>query len=105
MTVKDQFWAIVEVMGHRKFAGLVSEQTISGHGFVRVDIPSSDDEQAFTKMFSPGAIYAITPVTEETARTMSSAFREEPVSEWDVRPIIRQIETKGVENDDEPSCF
>jgi len=32
-------WAIVEVMGHRQFAGYVSEQAIGGASFVRVDVP------------------------------------------------------------------
>jgi len=36
MVEKSTFesWAIVEVMGHRQFAGLVTEQTIGGASFV-----------------------------------------------------------------------
>jgi len=61
-------WAIVEVMGHRQFAGFVSEQAIGGSSFVRVDVPAvdADGEQlpAFTKLLGAGSIYAISPCTE-----------------------------------------
>lgn len=61
-------WAIVEIMGHQTFAGRVTEQTIGGASFVRVDVPASDGKPAFTKIFGAGSIYCITPVTEEIAK-------------------------------------
>ena len=33
------FWAIVEIFGHQRIAGFLSEQTIGGQSFVRVDVP------------------------------------------------------------------
>lgn len=33
-------WAILELMGHRKLAGYLSEQTIGGSAFVRIDVPN-----------------------------------------------------------------
>lgn len=70
-------WAIVEVMGHRRFAGFVTEQTIGGASFVRVDVPKTSDElPAFTKLLGAGSIYAITPCTEETARAFASHIGE-----------------------------
>ena len=59
-------WAIVEVMGHRRFAGLVTEQAIGGASFVRIDIPEARDLPAFTKLFGGSSIYCITPCTEAT---------------------------------------
>lgn len=73
-------WAIVEVMGHRQFAGFVSEQPIGGASFVRVDVPAvdADGEQlpAFTKLLGAGSIYAISPCTEETARAFAARSRQ-----------------------------
>lgn len=65
-------WAIVEVMGHRQFAGFVTEQALGGASFVRVDVPEANDLPAFTKLLGAGSIYAITPCTEETARAFAS---------------------------------
>jgi len=72
-------WAIVEIMGHQRYTGLVSEQTVFGTVMCRVDVPEVaawtdryNDEHpaqaAYSKLFGGSSIYAITPVTEEVAR-------------------------------------
>jgi len=65
-------WAIVEVLGHKKFAGYVSEQVVGGATLVRVDVPETDQCGVFTKPYTKlvgvGSIYCITPTTEEIAR-------------------------------------
>jgi len=61
-------WAIVELFGHSMIAGMASEQSIAGSNMLRVDVPEVDGSPAFTKFFGSGAIYAITPTTEENAR-------------------------------------
>ncbi len=69
-TPADSFrgWAIVEVMGHKKYAGLVGEQLIAGAALVRVDIPDTAHRLGYTKLIGVGSIYAITPVEEALAR-------------------------------------
>ena len=32
-------WAILELMGHRRLGGLVTEQEIAGAAFLRIDVP------------------------------------------------------------------
>ncbi|TXH46021.1 MAG: acetyltransferase [Desulfurellales bacterium] len=84
MTTSTDFWAIVEVMGHKKFAGRVTEQVIGGASFVRVDVPASGDELAYSKLFGAGSIYCITPVDEQVARAVAPKCGESPVSVWNL---------------------
>lgn len=95
-------WAVLEIMGHNKFAGLVSEQTIAGHGFIRIDVPEVEIEKgaklpAFSKIFGAGSIYAISPCTEETAREFVKHYRARAFSEYSIpRLTVNQCD------DDEP---
>ena len=78
---KFDSWAVVEVFGHSRFAGRVTEQAIGGCAFVRIDVPELladghyEARPGFTKLFTQGAIFSITPCTEETARRAASQFR------------------------------
>jgi hypothetical protein len=60
--------AIVELFGHQRIAGRVSEQQLAGGTFLRVDVPETERAEAYTRYYGAGAIYALTPVTEEIAR-------------------------------------
>lgn len=75
-------WAIVELFGHTQIAGLVSEATLGGAAFVRVDVPEVDGQPPFTKFYGPGAIYSITPVSEEIARSATERMRPRPVATY-----------------------
>ena len=83
-------WALVELFGHQKIVGYVSEATMAGGAFLRVDVPAFDKDKPFTRFFSPGAIYSINPVTEEIARGLLSRHRHEPVSRFE----LPQLEDK-----------
>ncbi len=61
-------WAVLEVMGHRRLVGLVSECTIAGAGFLRIDIPGPDGGTLATQFYPPSAVFCLTPTTEEIAR-------------------------------------
>lgn len=88
---KIEQWAIVEIFGHTRIAGLVSEQTIGGCAFVRVDVPALGEEQAFTKLFGQGAIYAITFVDEAAAKLAARAIRARPITTWELRGEIAKL--------------
>lgn len=65
---KFESWAVVEIFGHQRIAGKVTEATIGGCAFLRVDVPKTEKRQAYTKYFGNGAIYAMTPCDEEVGR-------------------------------------
>ena len=89
--LKSDFWAIVEVMGHRRFAGLVGEKVIGGQSFVRIDIPEcGPDKPAFTKLFGGASIYCISPVSEQLARIAAARSYVPPVSEYDLSTEWRE---------------
>jgi len=83
-TDKFDQWAIVELMGHQRIAGRVSEETIGGTSFLRVDVPKLEDLPAFTKFYGSSAIYAMTPVSEEVARATAMQIRERPVNVYEL---------------------
>lgn len=78
-------WAILELMGHRKLAGYVSEQNVAGAGFLRIDVPGpADDAYVATQFYAPGALYCLTPTTEDVARRFAAGCRPEPVTRWEL---------------------
>lgn len=84
MTTENEFegWAILELMGHRRLAGWVSEVEWAGGKFLRIDVPQGDSTA--TQLYSPSAVYALTPTTEETARRVAQASTVAPVSRWEL---------------------
>ena len=80
-------WAILELMGHRRLAGKITEATIAGATFVRLDVPETGEELAVTQFYSPQAVYCITPATEEYARRMSNLINAAPVSRFKDRQL------------------
>jgi len=73
-------WAIIEIMGHDRYAGKVTEQAIGGCAFVRVDVPASGETAGFTKLFGQGSIFSITPCTEDVARAAVKRFESRPIA-------------------------
>lgn len=78
-------FCIVELMGHARIAGKVSEQVIAGTAMLRVDVPKTGRKEAFTKYYSPSAVYSITPTDEATAQRAAEAFDEAPIQPWILR--------------------
>jgi hypothetical protein len=94
MTEKIQFWAILELFGHNQMAGMLSEDSIGGCAFIRVDMPPEDGKVGVTKWFSNGAIYSITPASEEVVRAFLRRFKPSPVTVY--MPEIRRLEMSPI---------
>lgn len=96
-------WAILELMGHRRLAGLVREQTIGSASFIRIDVfPGEVDEAVATQFYNPAAIYCMTPTTEVMARKTALRDQPHPVSRWELPPPEERppVEDMEFEEDD-----
>ena len=92
-----QGWFILELMGHCRLAGWVTEQTIAGAGFLRIDVPGPESKPRATQFYPPASVYAMTPTTEEIARRTAEASRIEPVTRWELRPALSAAVSAGGE--------
>lgn len=83
-------WALVELFGHQKIVGKVTEASLAGGAFLRVDVPAFAGAPAFTRFFGPSAIYSINPLTEEIARGLCEKYRNEPVSRFELPQLAEK---------------
>jgi hypothetical protein len=80
---KQECWAIVELMGHVKMAGRISEEERFGAKMGRIDIPKADGSFV-TQWFGGSTVYRITPTTEEAARKVATLGVPAPVHLWEL---------------------
>lgn len=108
---KFEGWAVVEVMGHQRYAGYVTTEAYGQAVLFRIDVPEIPERehelksgryspdgkylrpgtkvtegsvQAYTKLIGSGSIYAITPCTQEAAIRAVEAMTERPLLKVDV---------------------
>lgn len=83
----QNFWGIVELFGHTTLAGQISKCEIGD--FVQINIPDVGIIPSWTKMVNPKAIYAITPCTQEVAKSKAEELKAMPINQWDTETLIR----------------
>lgn len=78
-------WAVLELMGHRRLGGRVSQATWPA-GFARIDVYTSKcgDTPVATQIYGPSAIYCLTPTTEAVARKVGDLSQPAPVARWEL---------------------
>lgn len=86
-----KYWCIVELFGHSKIAGHCTEENIAGTNMLRVDVPETKTQPAFTKYYGSAAIYAINPVDETTARIAAQNIQMAPVQTWNGETFIEKF--------------
>jgi len=84
---------VLELFGHQRIAGHVSEHNFAGSSFVRVDVPAVGTTPAFTKMFHPNAVYAFNPVDEETMLFVAGQCSVRPLTVFDLSEMRRKMQT------------
>lgn len=71
-------WACVEIFGHRRHYGRISEVEQFGTKMLRVDVPTAETGVFDTFTYGGAAIFGITPITEESARAWAERDRPRP---------------------------
>lgn len=97
-------YCIVELFGHMVVAGLVTEQTIGGQSFVRVDVPETGKNTAFTKFYGAGAIYAMTPVDKATCMAAVDGLRAKPIQEYTLNLPTLPERSQDDDDDSDDDC-
>ncbi|EDY16718.1 hypothetical protein CfE428DRAFT_5831 [Chthoniobacter flavus Ellin428] len=87
-------WALVELMGHQRIVGYVTEQTIAGAAMLRVDVPDKNGETQFTRFYGGGAIYAINPIGRDVAIRLAGGIDATPIKAY-------QLPGRFIEDDEE----
>lgn len=77
-------WCLVEIMGHKKFAALVTEVEHFGKAWLRLDVYRGQEASPDrTMLYNPDSIYAIHPTTEELCRRYSSRPMPGPIERYE----------------------
>ena len=79
-------WCVLDLFGHQRTAGHVTEATIGGCSFIRIDVPEKDGGYR-TEYYGNGAVYSMRPVTEEIAKAIALRAAA-PVSAWDLQRLL-----------------
>lgn len=93
---KLEIWAYVEIMGHNQIAGYLTEQTVAGSGFLRIDVPEIDGIPGHTKLLSPSSVYAINPIGEVEAKAIARKLRARPIQPYMMAPAKQPQESFGL---------
>jgi len=106
---KFEAWGLLELFGHQRIAGKLSEETIGGCHFIRIDVPELPElpravetpfgrplVPGYTRYFTQGAIYSMTPTSEAVARKMAASLRAVPVQAYD----LPRLSHRGGDDDD-----
>jgi hypothetical protein len=92
-------WAILELMGHRRLAGKVTESAILGGALLRIDIPGENGKIESTQFYGPHAIYCLTPTTEDIAKAVAAQSHPEPVTRWEFPQLAQSNRGSDPEDD------
>lgn len=91
-TRKYAGWTVLEIMGHVRIAGHVTEETIAGVALLRIDVPAVEGHAAFTRFYHPNSLYSMCPTDEATARAVAESNRHPPIQSWEMpRPKAKPV--------------
>lgn len=104
-------WAVLELLGHRVRYGQVSEVSLFGEPFCRIDIPT---DPPTTEFYSGKSIYGLRAASEDSIRAHHAPRKQLPAGDDDATPFddepdIDEFDADSggqhdEDEDNEPSC-
>lgn len=79
----NEFWGVLQLMGHVRIAGKISEEERFGAKIGRIDIPREDGTFS-TEYFGAGSIYRVQATTEEIARKIAAQSYDKPIHSYEM---------------------
>lgn len=101
MADTNGLWAVVEIMGHRTRAGMISDATLGGATMLRIEHPTLADhtgEEPLTELYAPSAIFAVRLCSRDEALSIATWCWKRP--SFDSRPALPSA-LDGVEDVDD----
>lgn len=93
-------WGLVEIMGHNRLAGRITNQAVGGCNFVRVDVPEIDGVPGYTKLLGQSSIFGITITTEDVARRLAKNMRQPAISPYELcEPEQARLAHRDIDDD------
>ncbi len=80
-------WAVIELMGHVRYGGLVSKDNQFGTAMLRVDVPQKDGSFV-SQLINPASLYRITLCSEEIGRVAASQGDAKPMHQWELQHLL-----------------
>jgi hypothetical protein len=77
-------WCVIELFGHTRVGGRVSDVQLFGARFLRSDVPATPGQPEHTSFYGAGSVYGVHPVTEELARAVAEQNVHRPVRRWEL---------------------
>ncbi len=97
----EEIWALVEIFGHRRHYGRVTEVEKFGTKMLRVDVPLEKDGEFATFFYGGASLFGMTPMTEAAARKWAAYDRPRPQTPVDALP---PPESRAFRDDDDDPC-
>lgn len=91
-------WAIVELMGHVRHAGILTEEEKFGAKVGRVDVP--DGDRFVTFYFGGASIYRISIVDEAAARAVAKFQAPRPVQPYEMPALAAADRDQDMDDED-----
>lgn len=81
---KLEQYAVIEMMGHRKIVGKITESDIAAGNLLKVTVLGKDGLPSRTEYIGTGSIYCLTIINEEVAKLAAAANAPEPTWAWGI---------------------
>ena len=104
---QETTWAIVELMGHQRIAGRISQQAFGGANLIRIDVPevvlmeqhyTTGERQevqvtipAHTRSLGAASIYGINWCDEAAATIAAHSIKHQPIVPYGLKQVLNHM--------------